>query len=84
MAGTRRECGEGGREDVAGRQAWRCGREIGNGKSDMEHGKWEMGNGTWEMGNGRGCRGYFRRLKVFWGGGMVVVRDFSLGLGFKI
>jgi len=36
------------------------------------------------MRDRRGCRGYFRRLKVFWGGGMVVVRDFSLGLGFKI
>ncbi len=58
--------------------------EMGNGTWGMGHGGWEMGNGTWEMGNGRGCRGYFRRLKVFWGGGMVVVRDFSLGLGFKI
>lgn len=82
VAGTRRECGEGGREDVAGRQAWRCGREIGNRKSDMEHGKWEMGNGKSEIGNGRGCGGYFRRLKVLFSG--VVVRDFSPGLGFKI
>jgi len=61
-------------EDVVGGRVW---------AGEMGNGKWEMGNGTWEMGNGRGCRGYFRRLKVFWGGGWWWLGIFLWGWGSK-
>ncbi len=72
VAGTRRECGEGGREDVAGRQAWRCGREIGNRTWNMGNGMedgrmWAGQGGRWEMWQGEGCGREMVRWEV-WNG----------------